>query len=149
MRLIDVAPDGSASTLNHGVVRARYRNSRTSPEAVTPGAVTQYKIAMLATSNVFKQGHRIRLEVSSSCFPLGERNPNAFIDLATVTEADFVVAEQTIFHDVDHASYVELPIIPLARERRWIETPFPLPSGEHVNLLMPQSHSSVIGSRRT
>ena len=141
VRLIDVAPDGTAATLNHGVVRARYRNSRTHPEAVTPGAVTRYTIAMQATSNVFKQGHRIRLELSSSCFPLGERNPNAFVDLATATQADFVVAEQTVFHSADHASYVELPVIPLTRKRRWIDTPFPLASGVHAELQILGSES--------
>jgi uncharacterized protein len=126
MRLVDVEPDGTAATLNHGVVRARYRNSRTSPEPVTPGEIVRYSIDMQATSNVFKAGHRIRVEVSSSCFPLGERNPNAMIDPALATVADFVVAEQTIHHDAAHASYVELPIIPQGRERRWIDTPFPL-----------------------
>lgn len=139
VRLVDVAPDGTAATLNHGVLRARYRNSRTSPEPVTPGEIVRYTVEMQATSNVFKAGHRIRVEVSSSCFPLGERNPNTMIDPALATEADFVVAEQTIHHDAGRASYVDLPIIPAARERRWIDTPFPLASGEHLSLAMPGS----------
>lgn len=129
VRLVDVEPDGTAATLNHGVVRARYRHSRINPEPVTPGEIVRYAIDMQATGNVFKAGHRIRVEVSSSCFPLAERNPNSMIDPAAATEADFVVAKQTIHHDAAHASYVELPIIHLMRERKWIDTPFPLASG--------------------
>lgn len=54
-----------------------------------------------------------------------DRNPNAFVDLSRATEKDFVVADQTIYHDAEHPSHVELPIIPQSRERHWIETPFP------------------------
>ncbi|WP_103001461.1 CocE/NonD family hydrolase [Sphingobium sp. SA916] len=131
IRLIDVRPDGRADALCHGVARARYRNSRTNPEPLIPGEICEYAIGMQATSNVFKKGHRIRVEVTSSCFPLGERNPNAFVDLNSATEDDFVVAAQTIYHDAKHPSYVELPIIPAGRERNWIDTPFPLASGKH------------------
>lgn len=130
MRLVDVRPDGRADTLCHGVTRARYRHSRTVPEALIPGEIVEYAIDMQATSNVFKKGHRIRLEISSSCFPLGDRNPNIFADLNDVTEAEFVVATQTIYHDSAHPSRVELPIIPMERARRWIDTPFPLAGGK-------------------
>lgn len=125
MKLVDVAPDGKAYILNHGVVRARYRHSRTQPEPLTPGKIEKYEINMWATSNVFKKGHRVRLEVTSSNFPYADRNPNAFMALSGATEKDFVVASQTIYHDAAHPSNVELPIIPQSRARKWIETPFP------------------------
>ncbi|UZW56375.1 CocE/NonD family hydrolase [Sphingobium sp. JS3065] len=133
MRLVDVGPDGKAETLSHGAVRARYRMGRARPQPLKPGEIVEYSIDMQATSNVFKKGHRIRVEVSSSCFPLGERHPNSFVDPFSATEADFVVATQTIYHDAEHASFVELPVIPLARERRWIDTPFPLAGGKHLD----------------
>lgn len=135
MRLVDVQPDGRADTLCHGVTRARYRQSRTEPEPLIPGEIVEYAIDMQGTSNVFKKGHRIRVEVSSSCFPWSERHPNAFVDLGTATEEDFVVAMQTIYHDAAHPSCLYLPIIPLNRERRWIETPFPLPGDKHADSL--------------
>lgn len=125
VKLVDVAPDGKAYILTQGLARARYRVSRTEPRALTPGKIEKYAIDMRATSNVFKRGHRIRVEVTSSNFPHTDRNPNAFIDLSTATEKDFVVADQTIYHDAEHPSYVELPIIPQSRKRHWIETPFP------------------------
>lgn len=125
MKLIDVAPDGKAYILSHGVVRARYRDSRTEPSPLTPGKIEKYSINMWATSNVFKKGHRIRVEVTSSNFPYADRNPNAFVDLTKATDKDFIVASQTVYHEGKYPSYVELPIIPQSRARTWIETPFP------------------------
>jgi uncharacterized protein len=65
------------------------------------------------------------VEITSSNFPYADRNLNAFIDLSRATEKDFVMASQTIYHDAEHPSHVELPIIPQARARKWVETPFP------------------------
>src|SRR5262249_10818781 len=90
--------------------------------------------SQVAATDQFKNGWvymdggvrlHIRVEVTSSNFPLADRNPNAFVDLSKATEKDFVVASQTIYHDADHPSHVELPIIPRARVREWIEAPFP------------------------
>jgi uncharacterized protein len=125
VKLIDVAPDGRADILTQGLARARYRVSRTKPRPLTPNKIEKYTLNLWATSNVFKPGHRIRVEVTSSNFPYADRNPNAFIDLSRATEKDFVVASQMVYHDAAHASYVELPIIPVARARSWIDTPFP------------------------
>jgi putative CocE/NonD family hydrolase len=127
VKLVDVAPDGKAYNLNQGVVRARYRHSRTQPEALTPGKIERYEVDMWATSNVFGKGHCIRVEVTSSNFPYADRNPNAFVDLSRASEKDFVVAAQTIFHDAAHPSDVELPIIPPSHARKWIDTPFQKP----------------------
>jgi putative CocE/NonD family hydrolase len=130
MKLIDVAPDGKAYILSQGVVRARYRYSRTEPSPLTPGKIEKYAVNMWATSNVFKKGHRIRVEVTSSNFPYADRNPNAFVDLAKATEKDFTTASQSVYHEGKYSSYVELPIIPQSRIRKWIETPFPSAVGQ-------------------
>ena len=126
VKLVDVAPNGKAYILSSGLVRARYRSSRTEPQPLTPGKIEKYAVNMWATSNVFKKGHRIRVEVTSSNFPYADRNPNAFVDLSRATEKDFVIASQTIYHDAEHPSHVELPIIAQTRARQWIDTPFPL-----------------------
>ncbi|MBB4641452.1 CocE/NonD family hydrolase [Rhizorhapis suberifaciens] len=125
VKLVDVDENGEARILAQGVARARYRISRDDPQPLTPGKVEKYKIDLWATSNVFKKGHRIRIDITSSNFPYAERNPNAFIDISTATDADLVVASQTIFHDAGRASFVELPIIPMSREREWIGVPNP------------------------
>jgi len=109
-KLIDVAPDGGARTLTDGILRARYRNGKTTPELLAPGAATRLEIDLLATSNVFLAGHRIRLEVSSSNFPRFDRNPNTGAPFGT--DAELRVAEQTVFHEAGRASHLVLPVIP-------------------------------------
>jgi putative CocE/NonD family hydrolase len=111
-RLIDVWPDGRAIGVADGIVRARYRDGTGQPGAVAPGRVYEYTIDLIATSQVFKAGHRVRVDVSSSNFPCFDRNPGNGAPAATATEDDFVVAEQTICHDAEHPSYVTLPVIP-------------------------------------
>jgi hypothetical protein len=109
-KLVDVFPDGSARNLTDGILRVRYRESLENPVLMTPG--TPYKMTIDAgvTSNVFRAGHRIRLEVSSSNFPRFDRNPNTG---GTVADAkDLRKATQTIFHDRERESYLLLPVIP-------------------------------------
>jgi len=110
-RLVDVHDDGYAQNLTDGIIRARYRHFERgeTPSLIEPGKAYEYEIDLWATSNVFKAGHRIRLEVTSSNFPRWDRNPNTGHDFGTDTE--MVVAHQTILHDAEHASYIVLPIV--------------------------------------
>ena len=110
-KLVDVWPDGRAMGVADGIVRARYRDGTGRAKAITPGAVGEYQIDLIATSQVFKTGHRVRVDLSSSNFPCYDRNPGNGAPAATATEHDFVVAEQTICHDSGHPSYITLPVI--------------------------------------
>lgn len=109
-KLVDVHPDGKAINLNDGIIRARFRNSEEKEELLTPGKVERYRIEVWPTSNLFKRGHRIRLEISSSNFPMYDRNPNTGAPLGE--SAELRTADQTILHDADHPSRVTLPIVP-------------------------------------
>jgi putative CocE/NonD family hydrolase len=109
-KLVDVRPDGYAQNLADGIVRARYRESRTTPRLLTPGEVAVFTIDLWATSHVFLPGHRLRLHVSSSNFPRFDRNLNTGEDQATATR--WQTARQTVFHDARHPSRVTLPVIP-------------------------------------
>jgi len=111
-RLVDVWPDGRALGIADGIVRARYRDGSGQPAPVTPGRVYEYTIDLIATSQVFKAGHRLRVDIASSNFPCFDRNPGNGASSATATEQDFVVAEQTICHDGAQPSYITLPVIP-------------------------------------
>ena len=111
-RLVDVWPDGRAMGVADGIVRARYRDGTGRAAPVTPGRVYEYSIDLIATSQVFQAGHRLRVDISSSNFPCFDRNPGNGAPAATATERDFVVAEQSICHDGGHPSYITLPIIP-------------------------------------
>ncbi len=111
-KLVDVWPDGRAMGVADGIVRARYRDGTGQPKPVPPGRVVEYSIDLIATSQVFRAGHRLRVDISSSNFPCFDRNPGNGAPAATTTERDFVVAEQTICHDGTHPSYITLPVIP-------------------------------------
>lgn len=109
-KLVDVWPDGRAYNLMDGIIRARYRESTTSPSLIEPGKLYLYTIDLWATSNLFKAGHRIRVEISSSNFPRFDRNPNTGNSFGE--DAELRVALQKVFHDGDHPSHIVLPIIP-------------------------------------
>ena len=109
-KLVDVRPDGYAQNVADGVVRARYRDSRTEPSLLTPGEVTRFTVDLWATSHVFLPGHRLRVEISSSNFPRFDRNLNTGADQATTTDRQ--PARQTIFHDSRYPSHITLPLIP-------------------------------------
>ena len=70
----------------------------------------EYNISLWETSYVFKAGHRIRLEISSSNFPRFARNQNIGEPLGTSDK--IVAAKQTVYHNVQHASHLVLPVIP-------------------------------------
>lgn len=109
-KLVEVHPDGFARNLTDGILRARYRASRTQGTLLKPGAGYAYMIDLWATSNVFKAGHRIRLEIASSNFPRFDRNPQTGEQSREATRVE--PALQHVFHDDRRPSHVVLPIIP-------------------------------------
>lgn len=122
MKLVDVCPDGNCYNLLTGGRRGRYlKNGRNIPMPLTPGEINEYQIELHATSCTFKKGHRIRVEVCSSDAMNFDINPNVFIDLNKAKLEDYVTAAQTSYHDAEHPSFIEQPIIPADRKRKWIE----------------------------
>jgi hypothetical protein len=109
-KLVDVSPDGSADNVTEGIVRGRYRNSQQTPDPMKPGETYKFTIDLWSTSNVFRRGHRLRLEISSSNFPRFDRNTNTGEDMAHATR--LVSAVNTILHDKEHPSALILPIVP-------------------------------------
>ena len=108
---MDVCAAGDCAIgLTDGIVRARYRNGTEAADFITPGEPTEYHIDLWATSNVFKKGHRIRVEVSSSNFPRFDRNPNTGEEPWRATETRPAV--QTVWHTAGMPSRITLPIIP-------------------------------------
>jgi putative CocE/NonD family hydrolase len=109
-KLIDVRPNGYAQNIVEGVLRARFRESLTAPTLIAPEKVYEYTIDLWATSHVFKAGHRLRLEVSSSNFPRYDRNPNTGHEFGV--DDELRAAQQTIFHNQRYPSHLVLPVIP-------------------------------------
>lgn len=110
-KLVDVWPTGFVQRMCDGMVRARFRDGMDKPSLIEPGNVYHYSIDCWNTCQVFKAGHRIGLEISSSAFPKYDRNLNTGAPLGVTTE--MVVAEQRIYHDGERPSAVVLPVIPL------------------------------------
>ena len=110
-KLVDVHPDGFAQNVLDRVIRARFRKgSKLPPSLIEPRTPYEYTIDLGYTATVFKPGHRVRLDISSSNFPHLARNHNTGDDPAN--DARFVVATQTLLHDEKHPSYVELAVVP-------------------------------------
>lgn len=110
-KLVDVHPDGRTELVTDGILRTRYRNSRASPELLEPGEVVELRIDLGATSSVFDEGHRIRLDVSSSNFPRFDRNTNTGGTIAEERIEDALVAHNTVHHGGAYLSHVVLPLI--------------------------------------
>jgi len=111
-KLIDVHPNGAAYNVCYaasGFLSARFRESLDNPSLIEPGKVYKYEISLRPTGIVFKKGHRIRVEISSSDFPIFNRNLNTGKNPYTSTE--MVKANQTIFHSAEYPSHIVLPVI--------------------------------------
>ena len=108
IKIIDVYPDGRAYNLDETIQRARYRESYDKEVFMEEGEVYELKLTPMATSNLFKKGHRIRIEVSSSNFPRFARNLNTGGN--NYDESVGVVATNSIHHSSKYPSHIKLPI---------------------------------------
>jgi putative CocE/NonD family hydrolase len=114
-RVLDTPPlfmGGYQELLRGEPLRAKFRNSMEKPEALTPGKMTDVNFDMPDLYHTFRAGHRIMVQVQSSWFPLTDRNPQTFTDIPTAKPEQFVKATETIFHEKDAASGVEVLVLP-------------------------------------
>jgi putative CocE/NonD family hydrolase len=109
-KLVDVWPDGFAQNLTEGIIRARYRDSQEQPAFLNPGQAYKFTLDLWATSNLFRKGHRLRLEISSSNFPRFDRNLNT--GEAAASAQKIAPATNTVYHDAEHPSALILPVAP-------------------------------------
>src|SRR5437588_4118 len=115
-KLIDVYPPsadfpgGIELNIGDSIVRARYRNGPGRAEMLQPGKPYEFTIEMYPTSLVFRHGHRIRLDISSSNFPRFDVNPNTGEPLND--NRRWRIAENSVYFDPAHPSRIELPLIP-------------------------------------
>jgi putative CocE/NonD family hydrolase len=109
IKIIDVLPDGTAYNLDETIQRVRYREGYDKEVFMEKDKVYKLELTPMATSNYFKKGHRIRVEVSSSNFPRFSRNLNTGGD--NYDESESVVARNTIHHSKRYPSHIKLPFI--------------------------------------
>ena len=113
VRLLDVAPDGTAFNLMSpglDVLRASYRNEKPPPELLKPGEIYKLNLDRMLTSNVFRAGHQIRIQISGAFFPHFSRNLQS--GESEISSSKMCVARVRIYHEPDHPSHIELPVIP-------------------------------------
>jgi len=111
VKLVDVYPDGFAMNIAEGILRARFRNGLDRMELLTPNQSYEFEIDMAGTANVFRAGHRIRVDITSSNFPQFDRNPNTGEDLGSSVRVR--AAKQTVYHGGSRSSQIVLPVVPL------------------------------------
>ncbi len=92
--------------------RSKFRNSWEKPEPLEPGKMTAVDFTMQDVNHTFRKGHRIMVQIQSSWFPLTDRNPQVFIDIAKAKPEDFRKGTETVFHQADAASGLELLVLP-------------------------------------
>jgi hypothetical protein len=109
MRLVDVYPDGRAYNVADGLLRLRYRDGFDRETLLAPGTVYPIEIKSVETAMRFAAGHRIRVQITSSNFPLYERNLNT--GGANSSDIHPVIAQTRIYHGGGHASFVSLPVL--------------------------------------
>lgn len=113
VRVLDVWPDGRAFNLMSpglDVLRASYRNKSPKPELLMPGRIYQLKLDRMLTSNVFKAGHKIRVQISAAFFPHFSRNLQT--GESEITSSRIQKGHIRIYTDKEHSSSIMLPVVP-------------------------------------
>jgi putative CocE/NonD family hydrolase len=110
VKLVDVYPDGKAYNLDEQALRLRWREGYDRPVFMEPNKVYKVEIPTLVTSNTFLPGHRIRISVTSSSFPVYERNLNT--GGPNYNEKDPVTAHNVIHHGPQYPSAITLSVLP-------------------------------------
>jgi putative CocE/NonD family hydrolase len=141
-KLVDVYPatadypSGFEMNLTDGIVRARYRNSPANAEMLKAGQAYEFEIDPFPTANVFKKGHRIRVDISSSNFPRFDVNPNTGEPLGQRHRMQ--ISRNLLYHDAAHPSAVVLPVVPHAQP----------PAGPVTSRPQPQDRFATVNGLR-
>ncbi|CAN5499436.1 CocE/NonD family hydrolase [soil metagenome] len=111
LSLCDVAPDGRSDVITSAALRAAYREGiDAQPSSIEPHQVYEYHLEFMATSNVWKAGHQLRITIASADFPSSSRNPNTNAPIGH--DEISVVAQNSIIHTPEHPSRLLLPVVP-------------------------------------
>lgn len=127
VRLIDVYPEdypddpemgGYQLLISGEPVRARFRRSLEKPEPVEPGKIEEYAVDLHWGHHCFRKGHRVMVQVSSTWFPLIDRNPQKYVpNIFEAKDDDFRTARQQVFRSPKYPSHVQLQVLPSATRK--------------------------------
>jgi len=119
-KLIDVYPETEPDTLLRGyelmvandVLRGRFRKNLERPDSIVPNRVEEYTIDLHTQNYRFKKGHKIKIQVQSSWFPLIDRNPQTFVpNIFEAKESDFRAATHRVYRARNAASYIQVDVV--------------------------------------
>lgn len=126
VKIVDVYPDSAKNNqfTEKGVfmsnyeqlvrgeeIRGKYRNSFEKPEPFTPGKVTDVNFQLQDILHTFKKGHKIMVQVQSSCFPLIDRNPQVFEDIMKAKDTDFKKATHRVYTSQSEPSFLQIRVL--------------------------------------
>ena len=121
VKLIDAYPEhetyhpetaGLEMAVGIEIFRGRYVHGFSKPAALTPGKVENFKFGLPNVDHVFLKGHRIKVQVQSSLFPLYDRNPQTFVEnIFNAKPEDYRRATQSIYRAGASSSAVWLPVV--------------------------------------
>jgi putative CocE/NonD family hydrolase len=125
VKLIDVLPNDTPNNEAHPDVqmggyqmlvrgepmRARFRNSFSRPERMSPNKVAKVEFTLPDVNHSFLKGHRVMVQIQSSWFPLVDRNPQKFVDIYRATESDFQKATQRVYRSAQYSSSLTLNVL--------------------------------------
>jgi putative CocE/NonD family hydrolase len=118
VKLIDVYPEddpklgGYQFMVANDVMRGRFRNNFEKPEAIKPNTPTAFTVDLHTQNYRFKKGHKIRVQVQSSWFPLIDRNPQTYVpNIFKAKQSDFVASSQRIYRSPTLSSYLQMSVV--------------------------------------
>ena len=120
VKLIDVYPESEPDSVMRGyelmvandVLRGRFRKSFERPDSIVPNRVEEYTIDLHTQDYRFRKGHRIKVQVQSSWFPLIDRNPQTWVpNIFAAKDSDFRPATMRVFRSRNAASYVQVDVV--------------------------------------
>jgi predicted acyl esterase len=104
---------GYAMMVRSESIRGRFRDSYSDPKPFPPNTPTLVKLPLQDVLHTFQKGHRLMIQVQSTWFPLIDRNPQKWVDnIYFAKDADFVAADHAVYRDKEHASFVEIGVLP-------------------------------------
>lgn len=109
-RLCDVYPDGRSINISEGVIRARFREGTDHETLMIPGTIYPLEIDLWSTSVIFNQGHKLRVDITSSSDRGFDPNPNTGEPFRSGPKT--VMAHNSIYLDAAHPSHILLPVMP-------------------------------------
>jgi hypothetical protein len=125
VKIIDVYPDyapnnprrpqvvygGYQQLIRSEIIRGKYRNNAEKPEPFTPNQITDVSVELQDVLHTFKKGHRIMVQIQSSCFPWADRNPQTFTNIFKASESEYQKAFHRLYHSTLAASYISINLL--------------------------------------